>query len=82
MLIYRKEGKKEKEMITQQEKSRVTQMVGRIKDTLDTFAPNNIDTLKVSVEIFNEMLDGMREDVEIADNMRSYWTESADGAEK
>ena len=67
-------------MFTPQQKDQVTQTIGKIKDTLDNYYPG--DNLKVAVEIYTEVIDGMTEDLEIAEHMKDYWMHLADGAEK
>ena len=44
-------------MITAQEKTKVTRMVSKVKDTLDQYLPERSDTLKIACEVCSVFLD-------------------------
>ena len=56
-----------------------TRRIGRIKDRIEEVIGRSID-LKEAVEIYEMAIN--REDMEIADNVKSFWIERASGASK
>ena len=54
-------------MITQQEKIKITRMVGKVKDELDNYLPERVDTLKIACQICNVFLGELTEEQRLRD---------------
>jgi len=49
-------------MVTQQEKIKITRMVGKAKDVIDNYLPDRTDTLKIACHICSVFLEAYAEE--------------------